>query len=254
MSNQLLDFTGKTVLVTGARSGIGRATAVLFARQGATVIASSRRPCTDTVEEVEAFGGICIDKPCDVADEARFSALIDWIMDTYGALDVAINNAGVDYGDDLPLHLTEAPWDATMKGNAESVWIDMRYEIAAMVKNGRGAIVNTSSVAGVVADPGMSPYVAAKHAVSGLTRAAGIEYADQGIRINAVAPSFVMSEMMQEWLDADPDHAKQVEEFNWQHRIADPMEIAEPIMFLASDMASFINGLVMPIDAGQTAH
>lgn len=249
----LLDYTGKVVLVTGARSGIGKATAVAFAEQGAKVVLSGRRPCDETSAEIEKIGGESTFIKCDVAIESEVKELIDKTVETYGRLDVAINNAG-----SLPPTLdlvdqTAEEFDKTMNIDVRGVFLGLKYQIPAIINSGGGAIVNIASIAGLVADPGMAPYVAAKHAVSGLTRAAGIEYASKGVRVNGIAPGFVESEMTQGWMD-DPELKALISGYNFQNRIAKPSEIANVCLFLGSEMASFMGGAVVAVDAGQTAH
>lgn len=249
----LLDYTGKVVLVTGARSGIGKATAIAFAKQGAKVVVAGRRPCDETQAAIAEFGGESTFVAVDVAKEEDVKNLIEKTIETYGKLDVAVNNAGT-----LPptidlVDQTTEDYDRVFDVDARGVFLSMKYEIPEMLKNGGGAIINIASVAGLVADPGMAPYVGAKHAVSGLTKAAGIEYASKGIRINGIAPGFVASEMTQGWMD-DPEMKALVSSYNWQNRIADPSEIANVALFLGSDLASFMGAAVVPVDAGQTAH
>lgn len=249
----LLDFTDQVVIVTGARSGIGRAIATQFGQQGAKVVCVGRRPCDETVNDILAAGGEAISVPTDVSDEAQVKNLIQTVLNQYGQINVLINNAG-----SLPptANLADqavADFDKTIAIDVRGVFLGMKYVIPEMQKLGGGAIVNIASVAGLVADPGMAPYVAAKHAVVGLTKGAGIEYADQNIRINGIAPGFVKTEMTQGWID-DPVMKEQVKSYNFQHRIAEPEEIAGMALYLASPMAKFMSGSIVTVDAGQTAH
>lgn len=250
----LLDFTGKTVIVTGARSGIGRATAIAFGEHGANVVCAGRRPCDDTVAAIKAAGGEATFVKCDVASEDDVRNLVAKTVETYGGLDAAVNNAGsLPPTCDLVDQTTE-DFEHTMRVDVEGVFFCLKYEIREMLKNADGGtIVNLASVAGLVADPGMAPYVAAKHAVVGLTRAAGIEYAEKNIRVNGIAPGFVASEMTQGWMD-DPEMKATVANYNWQHRIAEPEEIANVALFLASPMSSFMGGTIVSVDAGQASH
>lgn len=251
---QLLDYTGKVVLVTGARSGIGQASAIAFAERGAKVVLSGRRPCTDTENSIREAGGEATFFACDVANEEDVIALIRQTVATYGRLDVAVNNAGT-----LPPtadieNQDVADFDHTFNVDARGVFLCMKYEISEMLKNeDGGSIINIASVAGLIADPGMTPYVGAKHAVSGLTKAAAIEYAERNIRINAIAPGFTRTEITAGWMD-DPEMLAMVKSYNAQHRFAEPEEIANVALFLGSDMASFMNGSIIVADAGQTAH
>lgn len=250
---QLLDYTGKVVLVTGARSGIGKATAIAFAKRGAKVVVAGRRPCVETQAAIEAAGGESTFIAVDVAEAEQVENLIAKTIETYGRLDVAVNNAGTLPPTKDLIDQSLEDYDRVFDVDARGVFLCMKYEIAEMLKTGGGAIVNIASVAGLVADPGMAPYVGAKHAVSGLTKAAGIEYASKGIRINGIAPGFVASEMTQGWMD-DPVMKETVAGYNWQNRIAEPEEIANVALFLGSGLASFMGAAIVAVDAGQTAH
>ncbi len=249
----MCNYEGKVVIVTGARSGIGAATAKKFASLGAQVVCAGRRPCTDTIEAIKAAGGEAITIKCDVSVAEDVQNLVNKTVETYGKLDVLVNNAGsLPPTQDLVDQSVE-DFDHTMAVDVKGVFLGMKYGIPEILKAGGGAVVNVCSVAGLVADPGMAPYVAAKHAVVGLTKAAGIEYAGKGVRVNGVAPGFVSTEMTQGWMD-DPEMKALVSSYNWQNRIADPSEIASVVAFLASEEASFMGGAVVPVDAGQTAH
>ncbi|MBR3181391.1 MAG: SDR family oxidoreductase [Eggerthellaceae bacterium] len=250
---QYLDFTDQVVLVTGARSGIGQATAVAFAGQGAKVIVSGRRPCDETLEQIKEVGGEgeCI--ICDVSNEDEVKALIDAIIAKYGKLDVAVNSAGVNSVKKPIEEQDMENYDRVNNTDARGLFMCMMYEARAMLPAGKGAIVNIASVAGLIADPLMSPYVGAKHAVVGMTKAAGIELAQKGIRVNGICPGFVDTEMTQAW-SKDPEAKARVAGYNMQKRPAVASEIATVALFLGSDMASFMNGAVLPVEAGQTAH
>lgn len=199
-----LDYTGKVVLITGASSGIGQAAALAFAEHGArVVIGDISEGAARITEQIRAGGGQASYLPTDVRHAAQVQALIGHAVEKYGRLDCAFNNAGV-LPVTAPLHeQTEEDFHRIIGVDLLGVFLCMKYEIQHMLGAGGGAIVKTASVAGVIADPGMAPYVAAKHGVVGLTRAAGIEYAQQGIRVNALAPGFVQTPMTQRWLD-DP--------------------------------------------------
>src|SRR5436190_14580227 len=186
------EFEGKVALVTGGGSGIGRATALAFAREGAQVVIGNRnlQRGEETVSMIRKAGGTASFQRTDVLVAAEIEALVDHAVTTYGRLDVAFNNAGIE-GDSGPLLVeqTEANYDAVMDVNVKGVWLSMKYEIPRMLKQGGGAIVNCSSVAGLVGFPGFAIYIASKHAVIGLTKTAALEYSAQGIRINAVNPA-----------------------------------------------------------------
>lgn len=253
MVQQLLDFTGKVVLITGGRSGIGQATAVAFAQQGAKVVIAGRSHSDETLAKIKEVGGEAIFIKTDVSIGADVKNLVDTIVAKYGRLDVAFNNSGL-----LPVttdlvNQTEEDFQKIIDVDLKGVFLCMKYQIGQMLKQGGGAIINCGSVVSVAADPGMAPYVAAKHGVAGLTRAAGIEYIKDNIRINLLAPGFTATEMTAGWL-ADPEFCEMVKGFNFAHRWAEPEEMAGMVLFLASPMASFMAGSIVTIDAGQTAH
>ena len=253
MAQNLLDFTGQVVLITGGRSGIGQATAVAFAQQGAKVVIAGRSHADETLAKIKEDGGEAIFVKTDVSSSADVQNLIDTIVSKYGRLDVAFNNSGL-----LPVttdlvNQTEEDFQQIIDVDLKGVFLCMKYQIAQMLKQGGGAIINCGSVVSVAADPGMAPYVAAKHGVAGLTRAAGIEYIKDNIRINLLAPGFTATEMTAGWL-ANPEFCEMVKGFNFAHRWAEPEEISGLVLFLASPMASFIAGSVFMVDAGQTAH
>jgi NAD(P)-dependent dehydrogenase (short-subunit alcohol dehydrogenase family) len=247
-------FSGKVVLVTGGATGIGRATALAFAREGAAVmIGDVDARAGATVGLIEAAGGKAAFQHTDVASRPAVDALVAACVTRFGGLHVAFNNAGV-LPPPRPFHeVTEVDFDRTVAVDMKGVFNCMQAEITHFLGHGGGAIVNTASVAGVVADPNMGPYVAAKHGVVGLTKAAAIEYARQKIRINAIAPGFVATPMTQAWLD-DEDFKRAFFAQSAIGRAADPAEIAGAVLHLSSDEASFTNGTVLIVDGGQTAH
>ena len=254
MAKNLLDFTGKVVLVTGGRSGIGQATAVAFAEQGAKVIIAGRSHADETLAKIREAGGEGSFIKTDVSVPTDVENLINEIVAKYGRLDVAFNNSGL-----LPVTAdlvdqTVEDFQRIIDVDLKGVFLCMKYQIPVMRKQETGgAIINCGSVVSIAADPGMAPYVAAKHGVAGLTRAAGIEYIKDNVRINLLAPGFTSTEMTAGWL-SDPEFCEMVKSFNFAHRWADPGEISGLVLFLASPMASFIAGSVFAVDAGQTAH
>ena len=254
MPEQLLDFTAKVVLVTGGATGIGRATSLAFARQGATVVIGDVDDrAAETVRLIEEEGGTGLFVPTDVTVATDVERLVQTTVDTHGGLHVAFNNAGILPPTGPLLEQSEADWDKTIAVDLKGVFLALKYEIAHMVTAGGGAIVNTASVAGVIADPGMAPYVAAKHGVVGLSKAAALDYAAAGIRVNALAPGLVATGMTKGWLD-DPEMRKVVVAGSQLGRPAEPEEIAGMVLYLASDLASFATGGVYVVDGGQTAH
>jgi NAD(P)-dependent dehydrogenase (short-subunit alcohol dehydrogenase family) len=254
MADQLLDFAGKVILVTGGSTGIGRATSLAFARQGATVVIGDiDERSAETVELIEQAGGTGLFVRTDVSVASEVEGLVKTAVDSFGSMHVAFNNAGV-LPPTAPLaEMDEAEWDKVIAVDLKGVFLSLKYEIAHMLTAGGGAIVNTASVAGVIADPGMAPYVAAKHGVVGLTRAAAIDYAKHGIRVNALAPGLVETPMTKRWLE-DPAMREAVLAGSQMGRAAQPEEIAGMVLFLASPLASFATGGVYVVDAGQTAH
>lgn len=247
-------FHGKTALVTGGATGIGRATALAFAREGArVVIGDVDDRAAETVRLIEADGGRAWFRTADVRDAQAMTDLVAFANDASGAMDVAFNNAGV-LPPPLPFH--EVPvenLDLIMDVDLKGVFLAMQAQVRHFLKVGGGAIVNTASVAGIVADPQMSAYVAAKHAVVGLTKAVAIEYAQVNIRVNAIAPGFIATPMTQAWLESE-EFKKAFFANNISGRAGAPEEVAGTVLHLCSDAASFINGALFVIDGGQTAH
>lgn len=248
------EFDSRTVLITGAAAGIGRATALAFASAGASVVIGDvDTRAEETAREIIANGGKAVFQKTDVSDSAQVQALVARAISEFGSLDIAFNNAGL-LPPTAPLaEQTEEDWAKTMGVDVTGVFLCLKYELAHMAKVGRGTIINTASVAGLRADPGMAPYVAAKHAVVGLTKAAAIDYALTGIRINAIAPGLVLTPMTERWLN-DPEMRERVLADSPIRRAAAPEEIASLVLFLASDMAGVITGAVYPIDGARTAH
>ncbi|MEU7133113.1 glucose 1-dehydrogenase [Streptomyces sp. NPDC046261] len=248
--NHLL--SGKVAFISGASSGIGAAAARVFAREGATVVLAARREdrLAALAGELGETGAEAAYVVADVtrAEEARRA--VEFAVERYGRLDAAFNNAGIG-GDRTPMHLMgDDVYDTIMDTNVRGVWNCMRHELAAMLAGGGGAIVNNSSVAGLVAIPSAAPYIASKHAVVGLTRAAADEYAKQGIRVNAVAPGTTRSEITADWFARNPGLEDMVNAMTPQARTADPEEIAEAAAWLLSDRSPFLTGVVMPVDGG----
>jgi NAD(P)-dependent dehydrogenase (short-subunit alcohol dehydrogenase family) len=248
------EFHGKVALVTGGTSGIGRAAAVAFAKEGANVVVAGRRAVEgeETVRLVREQGGAGIFVPTDVSQELPVKYLVESALERFGRLDFAFNNAGVEQVAPF-LEQSMESFDQVMNVNVKGVWLSMKYEIPALLASGGGAIVNTSSVAGVVAVAGADIYVASKHAVIGLTKAAALGFGTQGIRVNAVLPAAIETDMYERFVG---DQAEARAAFAAMHpigRIGTPQEVAEAVVWLCSDRASFVTGHSLLVDGGFTA-
>jgi len=242
----------KTVIITGAASGIGKSTAQLFAREGANVVVSDINEAdgNQVVKEIIEKGGKAAFFKTDVSKPEEMKALVDFTLKTYGQLDVAVNNAGVG-GEINPVgDMSIEGWNNIIAINLNSLFYGMMYQIQAMLKNGSGSIVNISSILGAVGFAGSAGYTAAKHGVVGLTQTAALEYSAQKIRVNAVGPGFIETPL----LDAlDADMKKQLVALHPIGRLGKSEEVAEIIFWLASDKASFVTGSYYPVDGGYLA-
>jgi NAD(P)-dependent dehydrogenase (short-subunit alcohol dehydrogenase family) len=243
----------KVAIVTGGNSGIGRATAIALAEEGAKITVAARRVSEgeETVRLINEAGNDAIFVKTDVSNENDVRSLVEKTVDTFGKLDYAFNNAGVEEIMTPFLDQTSEKFDQIMNTNVRGVWLSMKYEIPEMVKNGGGgAIVNNSSAAGVVGFPQMPIYIASKHVVLGLTKSAALEFAKSGIRINAIAPGGVKTDMEKRVVESN---RQLLETFDSMHpigRIADPKEIANAVVWLLSDKASFVVGHTLLVDGG----
>ena len=248
-----MQFGGRVALVTGAGSGIGRASALAFAREGATVVVSDTvvESGEETVRLIEAAAGQARFIAADVARADEVQLLIGGIVGQFGRLDYAHNNAGVVRGG-LTHEMSEDDWALVLSVNLTGVWLCMKYEIAHMLRQGGGAIVNTASVLGLVGNTDRSAYAASKHGVVGLTRVAALEYAQQGIRVNAVCPGVIQTGMTAARL-ANPEQRARMLADEPVGRYGEPAEVAAAIVWLCSDAASFVTGTAMPIDGGWLA-
>jgi len=246
---------GKVALVTGASSGIGRDTAILFAKEGAKVVVSdvAVEGGEETVIMIKDAGGDAIFVKADISNAAEVEAMINKTVETYGSVDCAANNAGVEVMPTPTADCTEEDFDLAIRVNLKGTFLCMKYEIQQMLKQGGGAIVNTSSMAGMVGVAAMPAYVASKHGIIGLTRTAALDYGTAGIRVNAVCPGATRTPMIEQVISAMPELGQQMNENHPIGRIAEPPEIAASIVWLCSDAASFITGHPMAVDGGLLA-
>jgi len=244
-------FEGKVALVTGGTSGIGKTTAIAFARAGAKVVLSGRREKegAQVVAEIRKLGGDAAFVRADVAKDADVTAMVKFAVDKFGRLDIAFNNAGVEWQGPLE-RATEAEYRRIFDINVWGVLNSMRHEIPAMLKNGGGAIVNTSSVAGHVGLAQVSVYIASKHAVEGLTKALALEFAKQNIRVNAVAPAGVATDMVDRFAGKEGETRDYLTSLHPVGRIGTTDEIAAAVLYLASDAAKFTTGTSLVVDGG----
>jgi NAD(P)-dependent dehydrogenase (short-subunit alcohol dehydrogenase family) len=249
------DFEKKVALVTGGSYGIGRATALAFARGGASVVVADIDPRggEETVASIREARGNAIFVRCDVSKADQVEALIATTLRTYGALDCAFNNAGIEGVMGTTAECTEENWDRTLAVNLKSVWLCMKHELPQMQKQGQGSIVNCASIAGLVGFPALPAYVASKHGIVGLTRAAALENAKLGIRVNAVCPGVIRTPMIDRITGGDPDVQTQFIAPQPIGRMGTPDEIASAVLWLSSPGASLVTGQALAIDGGWVA-
>ena len=246
---------GKVALITGAGSGIGRASALAFAREGAKVAVADIvvEGGEETVRMVKEAGGEAFLIKVDVSNAADVEAMVNTVVDTYGRIDCAYNNAGIEgrlaSTDEYP----EDVFDKVIDINLTGVWLCMKYELPHMLKQGGGAIVNTASGAGLIGVAGMSAYVASKHGVVGLTKTAALEYAKSGIRVNSVCPGLIQTPMVERITAEQPQLGEALVAAEPVGRTGKPEEIAESVVWLSSDAASFVTGHAMSVDGGFVA-
>ena len=246
---------GKVALVTGAGTGIGRASAQGFAAAGASVVVAdvADDAAEETVRLVAHAGGEAVRVHADVTDDAQVEAMVRAAVDAFGRLDYAHNNAGMSGVPAGIVELDRAQWDRTVALNLTSVWMSMKHEIPAMLANGGGAIVNTSSGAGLVGFAALPAYVATKHGVIGLTKSAALEYVRRGIRVNAVCPGTTRTPMIEAFVAGDESMERMMSQASPIGRMASPDEIAAAVVWLCSDAASYVTGVALPVDAGAVA-
>jgi NAD(P)-dependent dehydrogenase (short-subunit alcohol dehydrogenase family) len=245
-------LTGKIALITGASRGIGAAAAHLFAREGASVVlaARSQDEMACIVDEIKVNGGEAMAVQTDVSDAASVEALVKRTVDTYGRLDIAFNNAGIAGGNKPLVDTSEDLFAQVIQVNLTGIFLALKYEIPAMLAAGGGAVVNMSSTVGLIGTgAGIAPYIASKHGVVGLTKAAALEYGRHNIRVNALAPGTTRTTVNEHWI-ADPQIKQRIVSGIPLGRVAEPVEVAEAALWLCSDAAAYLTGVTLPVDGG----
>jgi NAD(P)-dependent dehydrogenase (short-subunit alcohol dehydrogenase family) len=248
-----MKLQNKVAIVTGGTSGIGRASAIALAKAGAKVVVSGRRETEglETVRQVQAAGGEALFVKADVANEADVANLVNKTLEKFGGLHIAFNNAGIEGKHATAAEFGTEDYDRVFDINVRGVFHSLKYQIPAMLKSGGGSIINTASVLGLIGMPNASVYVASKHAVLGLTKSVALEYAKQGIRVNAISPAVIQTEMFERFAGgSDSEVGKYMATLHPIGRIGQPDEIASTVVFLASNDSSFITGQSITVDGG----
>lgn len=245
----------KVAIVTGGASGIGKATAIAFAQEGASVVVSDidRSGGADVVDLIRQTDSQAIFVQCDVSEASDVATMVDQTIKAFGRVDCAFHNAGFAGEEKSTADRIEEAWDRTINVNLKGIWLCMKHEIPHMLKQGHGVIVNGASVGGVVAFPGMSAYVASKHGVVGLSKSAALEYAQKGIRINAVCPGVINTPMLDGLTKGVPEIEARYVAVTPMGRLGQAEEVAKAVVWLCSDAASFVTGHAMIVDGGLTA-
>lgn len=248
----MAELTDKVAIVTGGSAGIGRATAIALAREGAAVLVADVDDArgSQVAAGIRDAGGRAHYVHCDVSDDAQVEAMVRAAVESFGGLDLAFNNAGIE-GVPAPTHeCTVENWHRTLSTNLTGVWYCMRHEIPVMLERGGGSIVNCSSVAGLVGFATAPAYVTSKHGIVGLTKTAALEYAEAGIRVNAVCPGVIATEMIDRFTHGDPDALEQMTATEPMGRLGRAEEIADAVIWLCSPQASFVTGHALAVDGG----
>ena len=247
------NFKDKVALVTGGSFGIGKATAIAFAERGASVVVVDWVEDKETIETIQKAGGEAIFLKCDMSKEEDIKLMVDKTIEKYGKLNYAFNNAGVEGLSAVTHECTNENWHQVLSINLTGVWLCMKYQIPHMLKQGKGAIVNNSSIAGLVGFPGIPAYVASKHAIVGLTKNAALEYGKMGIRVNVVCPGVIKTPMIDRFTGKSKEVEKQFESMEPIGRLGEPEEVADAVLWLCSDASSFVTGHSLAVDGGWVA-
>jgi len=256
MTDQVkFNFHGKVAFITGASTGIGRATALAFGTSHASVVVADVNEDLgrQTVDMIKVAGGKSLFLECDVSKEADIKSAIEQTMKTFGRLDYAFNNAGIEGAQGFTEDCSVDNWQKVIDVNLRGVWLCMKYQVPPMLKTGGGAIVNCSSIAGLVGFPGIPPYVASKHAVVGLTKTAALENAKRGIRVNALCPGVIQTPMIDRFSHGEAQATKALVDGEPIGRMGQPDEMASVVLWLCSDGASFVTGHALAADGGWVA-
>ena len=249
----MFNFKDKVAIVTGAGSGMGLAAAKAYAKAGAAVGLVDINDTTKVAEEIEADGGKAIAIKCDVSEEQSAKEAVKQVVDKFGRLDFAFNNAGIQNDAKDIVEVSGEEYDRTLNINLKGVWNFMKYELEQMGKQESGSVVNNSSLGGLVGVAGRGAYHAAKHGILGLTKSTALEYADKGIRINSICPGIIETPMVTEMLDREPDAMDYLIEAVPAKRLGKAEEIADVAMWLSSEYSSYVTGQAIPVDGGYTS-
>lgn len=247
------NFKNKVAIITGGSFGIGRATAIAFSKKGARVVIVDWVEDQETLNQIKSTGAEAIFIKCDVSKDEDVRMMVKKTIDTFGRLDYAFNNAGIEGIRGTTVDCTEENWDKTIAINLKGVWLCMKYQLPELLKQGSGSIVNCASIAGMIGYQDLPAYVASKHGIIGLTKTAALEFAKSGIRINAVCPGVIKTPMIDRLTGNNKEAEDQYASMEPIGRLGRPEEIANAVVWLCSDEASFITGHAMAVDGGWLA-